>query len=298
MRKRLPILLLAVAGVAVFWVIGSREHWAPELPGAEPMYRSGRVSICKPPALAAGEVWPSQIEDRRPQPLERGAERVVIHTFDTAQFVGGAIDVCSEYGSVKVVGIDGTQGRVEVTVSNPFPGGARAIEETGVATGLNVIDGKLQIRVTQLTQGLTSFRSFFAKGNRLAALNTVVQVPRTGVYALNLIANHQRITIQNIDIHGVLEGYASPGADIDAGLDGPLSVRLSGVTYQTRWAGASSLDGGTTARLRPLRSGNAEFTVDEGDVRIEVVGEKAGGVQLHVNANTGKGTVTVTRSER
>ena len=297
MRKRLAFLILPVAGLALFWVIGSREKWAPELPGADSMYRSGRASICKVPA-PAGEPLPSHIDGRGPQPLDRGAERVIIHTFEAAEFAGGAIDVCSEYGFVKVVGVDGTQGQVKVTVTNPFPGGARAIEDTRVATSLNVIDGGLQVRVVQLTQGLTAFRSFFARGNRLAALNVLVQVPRTGSYALNLIANHQRITIQDIDIHGVLEGYASPGAEIDAGLDGPLSVRLSGVTYQARWPGTENLDGGTTARLRPLRSGNADFKVDEGDVRVEVVGEKAGEVQLDVRANTGKGSVTVTRSQR
>lgn len=297
MRRPLALLLVAAAGLPIVWAIGSRERWAPELPGAEPAYRSGRASICKAPSLT-GEAWSTNVEDRGPVPLDRGAERVVIHTFDATQFVGGAIDVCSEYGSVKVVGIDGTQGRVEISVTNPFPGGARAIEDTRVATSLNVTDGKLQIHVTQLTQGLTAFKTFFAQGNRLAALNVVVQVPRTGTYAVRLIANHQRITIQNIDIHGTLEGYASPGAEIDAGLDGPLNVRLSGVSYQALWAGATSLDGGTTARLRPLRSGTAEFKVDEGDVRVEVVGETAGGIQLDVRANTGKGSATVTRSER
>lgn len=297
MRKRLALVFLAVAGLAVFWVIGSRERWAAELPGAEPAYRSGRASLCKAP-VPAGETWPSQTDDRGPQPLDRGAERVVFHTFEAAPFAGGAIDVCSEYGSVKIVGVDGTKGRVEITVTNPFPGGERAIEDTKVATDLRVIDGRLQIRVIQLTQGLTAFKTFFAKGNRLAALNVVVQVPRTGAYALHVVANHQRISVQNIDMQGVLEGYASPGADIDAGVDGPLSVRLSGVSYQTRWPGATNLDGGTTARLRPLRSGSAEFKVDEGDVRVEVVGEKVGGVQLDVRANTGKGSVAVTRSQR
>src|SRR5688572_5972954 len=99
MRKRFVLLLLAVAGLAIFWVIGSRESWAPELTGADPMYRSGRASICKAPALE-GAPWPSRIDNRGPQPLGHGAERGVIHTFEAAQFVGGAIDVCSEYGSV------------------------------------------------------------------------------------------------------------------------------------------------------------------------------------------------------
>src|SRR5687768_7538306 len=276
MQKGLALLLVAVAGLAALWVIGAREAWVPELPDADPMYRSGRASLCKAPDIV-GETWPSQVDDRGPQPLDRGAQRTVIHTFEAAPFAGGAIDVCSEYGSITVVGIDGTQGRVEVTVTNPFPGGARAIEDTKVETSLHIIDRRLQIRVIQLTQGLTAFKSFFSKGNCLATPNVVLHVPRTGTYALHLVANHQRISVQSIDIHGLLEGYASPGADIDAGVDGPLSVRLSGVSYQARWPGATSLDGGTTARLRPRRSGDVEFKVDQGDIKVEVVGETVGG---------------------
>jgi hypothetical protein len=164
-------------------------------------------------------------------------------------------------------------------------------------------------------------------------VNVVVQVPRSGAYELNLRANHQRMTIKNLEVRGVLEGYASPGADIDAGLDGQLTVRLSGVSYQAWWAGAGNLNGGTTARLRPLRSGNVEFKADQGDVRLDVVGSDVGldvtanglasdiqigpsemsrtepsttharsagfdgaAVQIRVRASTAKGSVAVTRS--
>jgi hypothetical protein len=334
MKRFVVLLFFVVAGLSALWAIGKGETWGPNLEAADPAYRSGRASLCKAPALA-GETWPSRIEERKPQPLDRGAERALIQTFEAARFVGGAIDVCSEYGFVNIAGINGTQGRVEVTVSNPFPGGARAIDDTRVTTELRVIDGRLQIRVVQLTQGLTAFKSFFSKGNRLATVNVVVQVPRSGTYALRLTANHQRITIQDIDIHGVLEGYASPGANIDAGLDGPLAVRLSGVSYQSRWAGASNLDGGTMASLRPMRSSSVELKADDGDVRLEVVGTGIGldvatsgsasdirigptevshielstaaarsagfsqaEVQLRVRASTGKGSVAVTRSQR
>jgi hypothetical protein len=334
MRRRSLLCLLAVVGLPILiWAIGTKEEWGPELE-SDPAYRSGRASLCKTPT-PGGQMWSSQVQDLGPRPLDRGFERVTIHTFDATQFVGGAIDVCSEYGFVTLAGISGTQGRVEITVSNPFPGGARAIDDTRVSAELRVIDGRLHIRVVQLTQGLTSYRSFFAKGRRLATVNVVVQVPRSGAYELHLTANHQRMTIQNLDVRGVLEGYASPGADIDAGLDGPLTVRLSGVSYQARWAGAGNLDGGTTARLRPLRSGNVELRADEGDVRLEVVGNDVGldvttnasasdiqvgptemsraepstasarsagfdraEVQLQVRASTGKGSVAVTRSHQ
>jgi hypothetical protein len=326
-------LLTAAALVFLTWAVGTREEWGPEL-ATDPAYRSGRLSVCKAPA-PGGEIWPSQAQDPGPQPLERGSEHATVHTFDTTQFTGGGIDVCSEYGFVKLAGISGRQGRVEITVSNPFPGGATAVDDTRVTSELRVIDGRLQIRVVQLTQGVTSFRSFFEKGSRPAEVNVVVQVPQNGTYDLRLTANHQRITIVDFDIRGVLEGYASPGADIDAGLDGPLTVKVSGVSYQAKWAGSSNLAGGTTARLRPLRSSEVELKADDGDVRLEVVGNDVGldvttngsssdirigptemsratsstasarsagfdraGVQLQVRASTSTRSVAVTRSQR
>ncbi len=334
-RKRILVGLAAVAVLTILiWAVGTKEEWGPEL-ATDPAYRSGRASICKglPPA---GQVLPSEVQDLGLRPRDRGVERSRVYTFEASQFAGGAIDVCSEYGFVKLAGSSGTQGRVEITVANPFPGGDRAVDDTKVAAELRVIDGRLQIGVAQLTQGVTSFRSFFAKGSRAAMVNVVVQVPRSGAYELNLTANHQRITIQNLDVRGLLAGYASPGADIDASLDGPLTVRLSGVSYQGKWADAGNLNGGTTARLRPLRSGSVEFKADEGDVRLEVVGNNVGlevttnssssdaieigptdasraeptsayarsagferaGIQLKVGASSAKGSVSVKRSPK
>ena len=281
-RKLILVGMAAVAAVTILIWNGTTEEWGPEL-AINPADRSGRASLCKG-LSPAGQVLPSEVQDLGLRPRDRGVERSRIYTFEASQFEGGAIDVCSEYGFVKVAGTSGTQGRVEITVSNPFPGGDHAVDDTKVAAELRMIDGRLQIGVTQLTQGVTSFRSFFAKGSRAATVNVLVQVPRNGAYELNVTANHQRITIENLDVRGLLEGYASPGADIDAGLDGPLIVRLSGVSYQARFSG--NLNGGTTARLRPLRSGSVEFKADEGDVQLEVVGNDVG---LEVTTNNSSG---------
>lgn len=265
-------IFLALVGLAILiWFRVTKEEWGPDL-ATDPAYRSGRASVCKAP-VAVGQIWPSEVQDIGLRSVDRGFERGRVYAFDASQFAGGVIDVCSEYGFIKLEGTSGTQGRVEVMVSNPFPGGERAVDDTRVTAELRTIDGSLQIVVAQLTQGVTSFRSFLAKGSRAAMVNVVIQVPRTGAYELNLTANHQRITIKNLDVRGLLEGYASPGADIDAGLDGPLTVRLNGVSYQARWPGAAGLEGGTTAKLQPLRSGSVEFKADEGDVHLEMVGD-------------------------
>jgi hypothetical protein len=300
-RRRLIVaILLAVAGFAILiWILGTREEWGPEL-ATDPAYRSGRASVCRAPS-PAGQVLPSEIQDLGLRPRDRGVERSRVYTFEASQFAGGAIDVCSEYGFVKVSGTSGTQGRVEIIVRNPFPGGERAVDDTRVAAELRVMNGRLQIGVAQLTQGVTSFRSFFAKGSRAATVDVVIQVPRSGAYELNMIANHQRITIQNLDVRGLLEGYASPGADINAGLDGPLTVRLNGVSYQAQWSGAGGLQGGTIARLRPLRSGSVEFKAEEGDVRLELVGNDVG-LEVTTNSLSGDeiqiGPTDASRAER
>jgi hypothetical protein len=269
--KRVGLGLVVVAVVAALaWVAVMREQWGTDL-GADPAYRNGRESLCKmPPPMVQG--LPSAVRDLGVRPVGSGFERTQTHTFDTAGLAGGVIEVCSEYGFVQVLRAAGAEGRVEVTVSSPFPHGDDAMAATLVATELGVSDGRLHVRVAQRTQGVTSFRSLVRRGSRPANVNVIVQVPGSGPYELHLVANHQRITIRDLDISGVLQGYASPGADIDAGVVGDLEVRLSGVTYQAKVAGSGSLQGGTAARLRPLRSGSLGLAVDQGPLRLELAG--------------------------
>jgi hypothetical protein len=273
------VLGLVALGI-VIWAFATRERWGPNL-STDPAYRSGRESVCKA-AKALGPVMPSNVQDFGLKPVGRGFDRTRAYTFDASRLAGGSIDVCSEYGFVKVAGIAGNEGRVEIQVSSPFPSGEIAIEDTQVAFEPRVVAGRLQIGVAQRTQGVTSFRSWAARGSRPAEVNVTVLVPQSGPYALSLTANHQRITIRDLDVSGTLEGYGSPGADIDAGLDGDLKVRLSGVSYQSRFAGVENVQGGTTAKLRPRRSGKVEFALDQSALRIELVGDKLG---LEITAN-------------
>ena len=53
-------------------------------------------------------------------------------------------------------------------------------------------------------------------------------------------------------MRGSLAGYASPGADIDAGLDAPLTVRLKGVSYQDKRTDAGNLEGGRPPGFGPF----------------------------------------------
>jgi hypothetical protein len=127
-----------------------------------------------------------------------------------------------------------------------------------------------------LTQGVTSFRSLFSRGSRATSVNVVMELPRSGPYELHLTANHQRMTVRDLDVRGVLQGHASPGATIDAGLAGALEIRVGGVSYEAEVPGADDVRGGTTVRLRPLRSGSITVRAGVGDVRLELLGDDLG----------------------
>jgi hypothetical protein len=179
-----------------------------------------------------------------------------------------------------------------MTISDPFPGGARAIEDTRVNTSVRADTGGLHLSMWQQTQGMTTFRSMMTKGARPAAVNLVLELPRSGVYSLTLIVNHQRVTVQNVDVRGLIEGYLSPGADLDVGLAGPLTLRLNGETLKADWRRDAGVDflGGTTAIFRPLGVESVEAILSKGDVVLTFVGL---GVGLEVIANAKPAPPTV-----
>ena len=188
-------------------------------------------------------------------------------------------------------GVSGTQGRIEITLSSPFPGGDRAVADTRVAPDIRAREGALHLAISQETQGVTSFRSLTARGSRPTAVNVVIYLPRNGSYDVHLVANHQRMAVHDLEIRGVLEGYGSPGADIDAMVVGPLRLEVDGVTYRSKVAGddASRVRGGTTARLRAPQSSNVEFKANQAPLDLVMVGSEAA---LDITA-TGIGDKTI-----
>jgi len=258
MRKRIALIpLLLLAGILSGFIMTKRK-WGPDLLG-DPLYRSGRASLCKAPGLA-GDSVPARTEDLGQRPRLGGFEHSWAHSFDAGALNGGVIHLCSEYGSIRVQGVEGTRGRLVMTISDPFPGGEGAIEDTRVNTSVRADTGGLHVSLWQRTQGMTTFRSMLAKGARPAAVNLMLELPRSGVYSLNLMVNHQRVTVRNVDVRGVIEGYLSPGGDLDVGLGGPLMLRLSGETLNADWRRDAGIDflGGTTATFRPLGTASVE----------------------------------------
>jgi hypothetical protein len=276
MRKRIALLPLVLLAGILSWFIMTRRHWGPDLLG-DPLYQSGRASLCKPPGVE-GDSVPVRTEDLGKRARSGGFEHSWAHTFDAGALEGGVIHLCSEYGSLRVQGIDGQRGRLVMTISDPFPGGERAIEDTRVNTSVRADTRGLHVSLWQQTQGMTTFRSMMAKGSRPAAVNVVLELPSSGVYSLNLIVNHQRVTVRSVDVRGLIEGYLSPGADLDVGLGGPLTLRLNGETLKADWRRDAGVDflGGTSATFRVLGTASVEAILSKGDVALTFVGPDVG----------------------
>src|SRR5688572_18430766 len=116
MRKRVVISTTAlVLGCIASGTIVTRRAWGPNLRG-DPMYRSGRASLCKAPGIS-GDSIPTRTQDMGQRPRSDGFEHSWEYTFDAGMLKGGMIDVCSEYGSIRIQGIEGTEGRLVITMS-------------------------------------------------------------------------------------------------------------------------------------------------------------------------------------
>jgi len=296
MRNRIAVIPLILLVGILSWSLMTKRKWGPDLLG-DPLYRSGRPSLCKEPGVA-GDSVPTRTEDLGQHPRSGGFEHSWAHTFDARDLKGGVIHLCSEYGSLRVQGVEGTGGRFVLTISDPFPGGERAIEDTRVNTSVRAAGGGVHVSLWQQTQGMTTFRSMMAKGARQAAVNMVLELPRSGVYSLNLIVNHQRVTVQNVDVRGLIEGYLSPGADLDVGLAGPLTLRLNGETLKAGWRRNAGVDflGGTTATFRPLGTASVEAIFSKGDVALTFVGIDVG-LDVIANAKPAPPTVDIGPTE-
>lgn len=293
----------AIIAATVFVLTGAagysvaiRRAWGPDLLG-DPLYRSGRESLCKAPT-PSGDSVTVRTDDRGQTVRSAGFEHAWEHRFDAGKLTGGAIHLCSEYGSVRIKGIDGTEGRLLVTMSDPFPGGDNAIRDTRLNTSVRSDTGGLRVAVWQQTQGMTTFRSFMKKGARPVAVNIVLELPRSGAYALSLVANHQRVTVRNLDVRGVIEGYLSPGADLDVGLIGSLKLSLNNEALKPDWRRDAGVDfqGGTTATLRPLTSARVDFILAKGDATVNIVGSDVG-LDVIARATPGPATVDIGPTE-
>jgi hypothetical protein len=288
------VLTGLIVGVGAMGWLATRYRWGPNVP-RDPAYRSGRASLCEPPAFEGTPrtVSAGAVRDQR---ASRGLQRSHVYTVDLGTQASGKIVICSEYGRVRLRGIDGNQARVSVTLLNPFPGGERAVHDTEFTVDVRADQGRLAAGIWQTTQGFTGFRSWLSRGIRATAVNIDVELPRGRVYDLHVVANHDRVDVANLDVQGSIEGYGSPGGDLDVRLGGPLLVHLAGKEYDVvRFPEDEMVIDpriGVVARVEPLTSTVLEVRCEEAEVRITVVDSAA---TLQVDAIGINGSALVTR---
>jgi hypothetical protein len=275
--------LVAAIGCGATYLIGSRETWGPDV-ATNPNYKSGRPSVCEA-RLLPGEAITASETIGAPHTAGRGSEQSIAYSFDSTGLEHGVIDVCSEYGSIELVGADDSSGRIDVLVRNPFPGGDRAVTDTKMAADIRKEGSRLHIGVRQLTQGVTSFRTWFARGSRPTHANVRITLPQRLEYRVRLVANHHYMSVRGLALGGSFEGYGSPGVNINADLTDMLNVQVSGTTYHGDTTddpavAAALARGGSTVRLRPRRSttiniaheqaGDVEVVLSDADVGLDV----------------------------
>ena len=287
---------LAGVGTTTAWA-ATRYRWGADL-ARDPAYQSGRASRCEPPALA-GTRRPAPADAAADRAASRGLERSRVYSFDTAGLSGGRIFVCSEYGRVRLRGIDGDRGRISVSVLNPYPDGERAVHDTAYTVDVREEEGKLVVGVWHATQGFTAFRSWMARGIRAAAFNVDVELPRRHLYDLRVVANHDRVDVTNLDVRGSIEGYGSPGADLDVRLGGPFRVHLDGREYDVaRFPEDEMLIDartGISARVEALTPATLEVRSEEAEVQVTIVDSPSA---LRVDAVGVNGAVQPLRQAR
>jgi hypothetical protein len=296
MHKRVAVIALLLLAGILSWSSLTKRRWGPDLL-RDPMYQSGRPSLCKGPGVT-GDSIPVRSQDLGKRPRSSGLDHSWAYTFEAGDLKGGVIHLCSEYGSLRLQGIEGPRGRLVVTMSDPFPGGERAIEDTRVNISVRADTGGLHVSLWQQTQGMTTFRSMLAKGARPVAVNVLLELPRSGVYSLSLIVNHQRVRVRGLDVRGLIEGYLSPGADLDVGLGGPLTLRLNGETLKADWRREAGVDflGGTSGTFRLLGTASVDAIVSKGDIALTFVGSDVG-LDVIANAKPAPATVDIGPAE-
>jgi hypothetical protein len=295
MRTKLAagLLIVAISGAATY-LLGARETWGPDV-AVDPNYKSGRPSVCEA-TKQTGDPIAANETTGAPHAAGRGSEQSISYSVDAARLEHGVIDVCSEYGSIELVGTDDSAARIDVVVRNPFPGGDRAVNDTKLSAEIHGDGSRVGIGVRQLTQGVTSFRTWFARGSRPTHANIRITLPRRADYRVRLVANHHYMSVRNLAIGGSLEGYGSPGVTIDADVTDSLNVRVSGTTYHGEvtddpTVAAALARGGSTIRLRPRRSTRVNIAHEQaGDVDVVLIDAGAG---FDVTARGPRATVTL-----
>lgn len=197
----------------------------------DPAYRSGRRSLCElaPPT---GKPLSARKTDTGIQTNGNNAERLFTYIANAPRLKGGDLAICAEYGRVEIMDSDDEQVRLQIRCSSSGEGAAKALADTDVRAHLTADNGLLRVAVWHATQG-------FAQQMQPCLVNIRLQVPPSGAYKLDALANHgcvgvHRLTLAGAKLRGLsgvkmrgVKGYLG-GHDLDnVILSGDLDVETS-----------------------------------------------------------------------
>lgn len=160
------------------------------------------------------------------------AERVMTFIADARVLRGGAVIICSEYGSVEVTDSDDDMVRLQIRMEgfgegsvDPARAAARVIQETELHSHVTAHEGRLLVRVWHSTLGFTQ------PGRQPTWLSVRVQLPNRGAYNVRTEAFHGIVAIRRLTLAA-------------ATLRGNVGIKLKGIPG---FLGGTELDNVTLA---------------------------------------------------
>lgn len=253
----------------------------------DPAYRSGRRSLCEktPPP---GKPLSAHKTDTGIQTIGSGAERVLTYIADAAKLKGGELMLCAEYGRIEVMDSDDGQVRLQIRCSVIGTGAAQALQDTDVRAHLTADNGLLRVTVWHATQG-------FGQQSQPCLVNIRLQVPPSGAYKLDALANHgcvgvHRLTLAGAKLRG-LSGFKMKGVKGYLGGHDLDNVVLSGDLDVETSAPAGFGDTWIQGTLTAITSCKVTARTNEGNIRLSFPSDPRTG--LDVVGRAAKGRVII-----
>jgi len=250
----------------------------------DPAYRSGRSSLCQR-TPTPGKSLSARKSDTGIRFSENRAERVITYIADASKLKGGDLALCSEYGRIEIMDSDDGEVRLQIRC---VAVASKGIEDTDVRAHLTADNGTLRVAVWQATQG-------FAPQYYPCSVNIRLQVPLTGPYKLDALANHgcvgiHRLTLAGCKLRGLvgtklkgIKGYQG-GHDLNGVV---LSGALDVATEAPRGFGDAWIHG----TLSAIASCKVLARTNEGNIRLSFSPDSGTGLDAVGRSDMGKVTL-------
>ncbi|SRR6266542_652491 len=251
---------------------------------ADPAYQSGRRSLCEqtPPP---GKPLSLRKTDTGIHADGNHATRLMSYIAEAGKLKGGILSLCAEYGRVEVMDSDDGQVRLQVRCMATGEGAAKALADTDLRVHLTADNNQLRVAVWHATQG-------FGAQSQPCLVNIRLQVPLTGTYKLDALANHgcvgvHRLTLAGAKLRGLsgtkmrgIKGYQG-GHDLDNVV---LAGDLDLATESPAGFGDTWIQGTLTA-IAPCK---VVACTNEGSIRLAFTSAPDTGLDVTASSEQGR----------